>query len=100
MRIRFRLRLRLASPIFNPGLLGRPGRPSVARAAWSIGVDWKDGDHAARASGGLLPSRDSRYSATYPWNARSPFVRDGPRCREIFPAQIRTRHVPVWRCFS
>jgi hypothetical protein len=37
-RSRFRLRPRLRlRPTLNPGLLGRIGRPSVARAAWSRG---------------------------------------------------------------
>ena len=41
------------------GLLGRcdalaSQRPSVARAAWSYGGDWKGGDHAARAPAACL----------------------------------------------
>ena len=38
------------------GLLGRPWRPSVERAAWSSEGGRKECDHAARASGGLLLS--------------------------------------------
>jgi hypothetical protein len=59
-------RWRSADPgSFSPGLLGRLWRPSVARAAWSYEGNRKGGDHAARASGGLVLSRNNQFSAVF-----------------------------------
>jgi len=43
-----------------PGLLGRPGDPASPEHRGRSGGDWEDCDHAARASGGLPRSRESR----------------------------------------
>jgi hypothetical protein len=86
------------SPL-TPGLLGRPRRPSVARAAWSKEGGRKDCDHAARASGGLLLSRDTTHSALFPWIARHGhcagrrWLLRGCRCTMPSPAR------PGERCF-
>ncbi len=72
-----------------------PRRPSVARAARSLG--WKREGLRPRCSraGGLLQSWNSRTSRRFPWSARSPFVRGALQYREVVQAQIRTRHVPL-----
>ena len=54
----------------NPGLLGRPLASQRRTSSVVIRGGRKMCDHAARASGGLLPSRGSRPGASLPWSAR------------------------------
>jgi len=44
---------------------------------------------------GLIPSRDSRLSALYPWSARYDNERDGTQSRKTHGAHCQTPHVPV-----
>ena len=77
----------------SPGLLGFPRRPSVARAAWSYEGNRKDGDHAARASGGLLPNRERCTGSLSPWIARYDNVREGTQSRRARGTHCQTQHV-------
>jgi len=84
----------------NTGLPGRLRRPSVARTAWSFGGLLEGPDHAARASSGLILSRNRRISALIPGEPGMDLVRSGTQSRVVVPAQSHARHPDVARFFS
>jgi len=61
------------------------------------GREWFAGRMATTLPARRRPpgEREELLRAFSPWSARSPFVREETHSREISPAQIRTRHVPV-----
>jgi len=87
---------------FDIGLLGRcdamaSHRPSVAPSAWSI-VGRLEGCRPRRwHAGGLLLSRETLESTSYPWSARYDIVREVVLCRMVGGAQCQTPHVPPGR---
>ena len=83
------------SSFFVSGLLVRLRRPSVARAARSLG--WLIGGLRPRCSGagGLLPIWKSRSSSPLPWVARHGHCAEATLCREVLPAQCHARHAPL-----
>ena len=94
-RVRSRSRLRM---LLKSGLLGRIGRPSVARAAWS----------RCRLPEGLRPRCScERRPPSEPEDAHRivlprglpgiGIVRSAFGRREVVPAQCRARHAPVSR---
>ena len=83
----------------TPAFWAAPGVPASPEQRGHAGVDWKDCDHAARASGGLLLSRNSQPERPPRGVPGSAIVRNALWSRVGVPAPWRTRHIPMERDF-